>query len=947
LALAGLFPAAASAQFTSGYGDPIIREQSPGGATFMHGLSAPVPGHVWVGANGANHGLGYEGSYFSAGYMFDFWDDPWDGTWMLDARGHISAERGNFFGNLGFLRNVFFDAMGADVRVGIWYDIDDDAPAEWQHTMHQLSVSGEVLGELFDFRANGYLPVGDYNYRLGHSGLPLGNFVDNRFLAQTGIDNALRGFDVMGGIRPPFAEAWRGSLDLGGYYYRSDIVEPFGGFKGRVTIQPSPMLQGVFEVNHDRVYKTTGFLGVSMHFGSGAFGRGGGSPSGRGQELPRRNDHIVRFYQEPIFAINPNTGLLYRAIHVDNSNTDPNPDGSAENPYTNLIDAQNASRPDEVIVVHFGDGTTNGYDTGIVLKDRQFLIGEGGRTVTLPVQGFGRVSVGAPGRRPTLTNPIGPAVTLANNNEVAGLRIDDAIVGIFGTGITGTIGDQLLEAFIYDNLIENSFADGTLITQSQGDFLFQRNIYQTNSGDGVEMRSNFGTVVFNDNNQFLANNTAGATAGIHVLQEGGVGLGSSPFSVLVEDNTIEVNNVGVHSEADGAGSNLTTVVRENRSISGNADGVRLSSFNAGLHNASVIDNPVMDLNGLVGEGVAVRLLTGGTTGGVAVLNALVARNTFTNNIGDIGAGTPVIALPPIATEFGRTSGVYGFADGTSIMNVEVADNTFIDNLQNAIQFTFGGNNATNVSTVFEHDNLIVGQGGGSAYGATGNGRGDVLVEDEVIIGGTANQGFAAGGFGNGVLRWTLRDSSVTGHAGTGVLLRAADTGRLIARVEDVQSQLNLNGMEIQGLGAGIMVADILRSDFSLNLLDGVNIANTDVAQLFVFMTENSIVGNGQFDVIATNVPDPDLVGTPDLCLALYGNIASQFYQIANPFITNNILGIDLAGTFNLEFDNFNTPSPAMFIIFPVPGEAAPGPITVVPIGTCEAAVTAGGFRNFP
>lgn len=953
-ALAGLFPAFASAQIMSGFEDPVIREQSPGASSFLSGLAAPVPGHIWVGANGANHGLGYEGSYFSSGYMFDMFDDPWDGTWILDARGHISAERGNFFGNLGFLRNVYFDPMKADVRFGIWYDIDDDAPGEWQHTMHQLSVSGEVLGDLFDFRANGYLPVGDYNYRLGNSNLPLGNFVDYRFLAQTGIDNALRGFDVMGGIRPGWGAAWRTSLDLGGYYYRSDIVEPFGGFKGRVTIAPSPVLHGVFEVNHDRVYKTTGFLGVSLHFGSGAFGMGGRSPSGRGLELPRRNDHILRFYQEPIVAINPKTGREYRAIHVDNSNTNPTPDGSAEDPYTNLVDAQTASRPDDVIVVHFGDGTSTGYDTGIVLKDRQFLIGEGGHP-TLPVLGFGRVSVGAEGRRPTLTNPLGPAVTLANHNEVAGLRIDDALVGIFGTGITGAIGDSMLEAFIYDNLVENSFDDGTLITQSTGDFLFQRNIYDSNTGDGVEMRNNSGTVVFNDNNQFI-NNGAGANSGIRVRQEGGVGLGSAPFSVLVEDNTIEGNGVGVTSEATGAGSNLTTTIRNNRSISFNADGIRLSSFDAGLHNASVVDNPVIDFNGFFAEGVGVRLLTGGTNGGVAVLNVVIRGNTFSNNLGDVGAGVPVIPAPPIATEFGGTSGVYGFVDGTSIMNVEVFENTFDNSLLpglNAIQFTFGGNNAANVSTVHEHDNTMINQGGGSAYAATANGRGDVLVEDEIILGGTANDGFAAGAFGQGVLRWELRDSSVAAHAGSGVLLRVNDTGRLIARIEDVDSFLNLNGARVEGLGNGVIVADILRSDFSFNLLDGVAItndnlsANFDMADTFVFMTGNSIENNGQFDVIATNIVDPDAPGVPTMCLALYGNRASQEYQLANPFIDSNFFGVPVAGVFRLEFDNFNMPSPASYQVFPVPGEVAPGPILVVPIGTCEATVIGNGFRNFP
>ena len=58
------------------------------------------------------------------------------------------------------------------------------------------------------------------------------------------------------------------------------------------------------EVNHDEVFGTTGFVRVAF----GLRGSPGNTRTGtRLLEPTRRNDHIVRFNQQPEIATNPTT----------------------------------------------------------------------------------------------------------------------------------------------------------------------------------------------------------------------------------------------------------------------------------------------------------------------------------------------------------------------------------------------------------------------------------------------------------------------------------------------------------------------------------------------------------------------------------------------------------------------------------------------------------------
>lgn len=83
-------------------------------ADFQIGL----PGRVWLSTNIAGEdGLGFEGTYATIGGKTRLFEDALDGRWLMEARGHVSAESGGFFGNLGIERIFTVDAAGADISL--------------------------------------------------------------------------------------------------------------------------------------------------------------------------------------------------------------------------------------------------------------------------------------------------------------------------------------------------------------------------------------------------------------------------------------------------------------------------------------------------------------------------------------------------------------------------------------------------------------------------------------------------------------------------------------------------------------------------------------------------------------------------------------------------------------------------------------------------------------
>ena len=118
---------------------------------------------------------------------------------------------------------------------------------------------------------------------------------------------------------------------------------------------------------------------------------------------------------------------------VDNSNQPGPGTGTYANPFNTLKAAQNASSPCDVIYVFPGNGSDSGMNQGIILQDNQKLLGT-------TKEAFGLCPAAAGCGNPTITNSafgpdgVTPVIVLANNNQIAGLNIDDFSSLVSGTG---------------------------------------------------------------------------------------------------------------------------------------------------------------------------------------------------------------------------------------------------------------------------------------------------------------------------------------------------------------------------------------------------------------------------------------------------------------------------------------------------------------------------------
>ncbi len=445
---------------------------------FSAALNSPYPMRFWVSGTAANSGLGYEGSYFTAGTKGLIGEDAIGGRWLLEARGHVTADKGQLLGNIGAERMYYLEPAKADLGIGVWFDVDADQEEIFGHTFNEVGVSGVIKTENFDVRGNGYFPIGNRENLLGAPGEC---FFQNRIVLQRGIDVALTGFDAEVRLRLPEMQMFAGTLDIGGYYYGADSIESFGGFRARLGVQTLSGVAFNVELDHDERYQSTGYLQLVFNFGGSAEY----SPLGRDLEPTVRNDHIVRVHQDPIFATNPTTGALWRVIHVDNTNAIAG-DGTFENPFRALTSAETTSVEDDIIFVHLGDGTSNFMDEGIVLKDRQRFLGDGVLHVVPTVEvGDFELCNDQNGLRPTISNPFGAAVTLADDNIVSGFIIEDAQTGIFG-------GSNVTVADVNRNLITGGL-HGIRLVDSDGDYEFTNNVIEDTTGRAFDILGVLGT----------------------------------------------------------------------------------------------------------------------------------------------------------------------------------------------------------------------------------------------------------------------------------------------------------------------------------------------------------------------------------------------------------------------------------------------------------------------
>ena len=631
-------------------------------------LQPGLPGRLWINTNYADRGLGYEGNYLTLGGKSRLFQDRLDGRWLFEGRVHHSLEDdGGFFANVGIERVFSIPAAKADVSVAVFFDHDGDDQQVFSDGFNQLGVTGTIKTPGWDLIGNGYFPVGTDSYIVGdHTGINC--FVGNNIALQAGVESALRGFDVTLRSRPKQLAFVNGTIDIGGYQYDSDVVDAFAGGRVRIGFQILNGLMVSAEVNHDERFDTTGVLSAGWMFGATSSGYGN-EWAGLARDLDRtvRNDHIVRFSQDLVLAIDPDTGLPYNVVHVDNTAVAAVGDGSFETPFATLAEAEAASITDDVIFVAFGDGTTNGYDTGIVLKDNQFLLSDGG-TQFLPLPDGTLLQVSDKGgidrEAATISNPGGnEVVRLADNNVIGGIDIDatGATFGINGTGVT--------DGLINETNVSGATLDGLHLSNALGDWMITNSTFNNNLQDGILIEN-----IFDSTSTFTL---IGNTANGNTFE--GIDFRNWDASMLTLTDNITNSNarhgVLIENALNGLGTGNDVLITNHTSDSNGADGIRIFTGNGNLQ----IISPTLTNNSAVGLNIRnwVDPLAGDSTfiGGVDGTPATFTGNGTGIQIELEGAGLVQDVLVTESIVDGNGRGLLTSVDGIgAIMNLNIVDN---------------------------------------------------------------------------------------------------------------------------------------------------------------------------------------------------------------------------------------------------------------------------------
>lgn len=447
----------------------------------------------------APRGLGYQEGYGSAQLFLS-------STSMerfhpfIDLRGHLFND-GKWAANGGLGFRYIADSRTSTYGGNLYYDFRDGGSIGG---VHQMSGGLEYLSRFFEMRTSGYLPLGS---RTSRSDPTFCRFSGHNVLLSQNVAAALSHVD--GEIGVPLHRLGPISLffGAGGYYLFHKSVEgaELGGVWGKKARAEIGFYDGVIlggAVTSDPIFevRSQGYLTVSIPLGPKNLRQGGkrfrsrypGNFDAKAIQFARLTQNVERDEIIPIQEKGQEVCLLpcngtCQAFFVDNR-AEPG-DGTFEEPFATLKEAEEASSPGDLLYILPGNGTPDGMDQGIVLKEGQLLIGSGS-SFSLCGQCIPACSRGA---SPVITNISGgSAITLAEGVEVAGIEIEGPVPIGVDTFSSGTF--FLHDLFLHD--LEGGIGIGSLGTSPSGSKLFSNISIGASDGDaiGISLRSAGGAI---------------------------------------------------------------------------------------------------------------------------------------------------------------------------------------------------------------------------------------------------------------------------------------------------------------------------------------------------------------------------------------------------------------------------------------------------------------------
>ncbi len=408
--------------------------------------SRRVSGVAPAGQNGAyfrlqhfaGDGIGYQDSYSTFGLFQPIGQG--DSRWFADSQ-LLLTNSAAVGANIGLGYRRYQPGTNRILGAGLWCDLDNRNERMYQ----QVAVGLESLGDLWDFRSNVYVPVGNRGNSFGYQSTSVPVYQGNQLLLSQAAwvdESAMTGLDLEAGRRLP---GWLGDRSLwlfgGLYHFENSGVPEVEGWKCRLEGYLTSDVSAQLSVSSDSVFDTSVVFGVTWTFGGSARRRG--MPVRVRDRLvhsSRRNQHMVvgsQVGRSEVAATAPSSSDPLSILHID-SNAGTGGDGSIETPYRTLTEALAGATGDSILFAH-ADSVFTG--ESITLLADQPLFGEG--IEHLVETQFGSVALprATSGTAlPILQNAPGTAITLVDDSALSGFSIvNPAGVGILASGLSDAV----------------------------------------------------------------------------------------------------------------------------------------------------------------------------------------------------------------------------------------------------------------------------------------------------------------------------------------------------------------------------------------------------------------------------------------------------------------------------------------------------------------------------
>jgi trimeric autotransporter adhesin len=782
-------------------------------ATGLYGSGEPIrltARHI------ESKGIGYNQGYTTLeGFLAP--GDPYDHHWVpfVDLRGHV-FNNGKYAANAGV--GLRYLASSRVWGINTYYDYRQSPRRHY----NQAALGLESLGKSWDFRMNGYLPLGliaSSRYQTHFQG-----FKNHSILLSSKREFTLAGGNFEAGYHVNSFKNFPIYLAAGPYYLEGKGKKGWGGqLRGALDIYNYVRIEG--NASYDNLFKWIGQGQLSLTF---AFG-------GKKKEFPLPHSlfdsavqRVDRFEIIPVDtkkvtskAIDPLTGQPYFVWFVDNTSHSL---GTYESPFNNLADAQNASIPGDVIYVFSGNGTYIGMNNGIVLKNNQRFWGSG-TTHQLATQSGVMTLPAKTSAVPLITNSSGDGITLANNVDVSGFYMTRAS----GNGIVGT---NVGSVSITDMTIFASGSNGILIDETANapqTLSFDRLTIVNNGIDGIRLNaSNSSIIKVNIENSTLSLN--GNTTG------NGITLSSTGSAVIhgtVYNNTLDANKVtaiNIDSTSHATAPLLFTI--NNNHIKGhNTVATAIGGAISGNFTGTAPCNLTMNNNIMEGnqpQNLSTRGLNFFHFGGGASIFTARDNQISGNYPGSIrlesGDSTLTGFIEGNIISKNNYEPIRLFQTGVGSMELAIANNTIEGNCDSAILIDSPLSNSTlsftnnvmsgnygngiecpypiSASTLTFTNNIMTGNSGDgiSLRGVTISAS--TLTFTNNIMSGNCGYGICFNNSSITASTLTFTNNQVQGNTRTGIIIDSVKSGTTIALLDNIiQGNLG-SGIEIDYTGTG-------------------------------------------------------------------------------------------------------------------------------------------------